>query len=263
MGNLTTATLGLDAFEIEPLELRPNADEAELEQIIRAVYKQVLGNQHLMEGDRLSSAESLLRNGDITVRDFVRAVAQSSLYQDLFFHSCPQYRFIELSFKHLLGRAPQSQEEIAEHVQIYNQQGYAAEIDSYIDSEEYVENFGDHVVPYPRSIRSVVGLKNETFNRMFSLLRGPAANDSGNSARLITSIAANVATPIELPAVGNGASYGNTDKRFRIVFSSSKATARLNKLTRQECLVNYSQMSQEVQTIHKRGGKIIKITELV
>ncbi|MBP0036748.1 MAG: phycobilisome rod-core linker polypeptide [Roseofilum sp. SID1] len=263
MGNLTTATLGLDAFEIEPLELRPNADEGELEQIVRAVYKQVLGNQHLMEGDRLSSAESLLRNGDITVRDFVRAVAQSSLYQDLFFHSSPQYRFIELNFKHFLGRAPQSQEEIAEHVQIYNQQGYAAEIDSYIDSEEYVENFGDHVAPYPRSIRSVVGLKNETFNRMFSLLRGPAANDSGNSARLITSIAANVATPIELPTVGNGASYGNTEKRFRIVFSSSKAAARLNKLTRQECLVNYSQMSQEVQIIHKRGGKILKVTELV
>ena len=103
----------------------------ELQEIIKAVYKQVLGTEYLMEGDSLSSAESLLRNGEITVRQFVRIVAQSSLYQSLFFHSAPQYRFIELNFKHLLGRPPQEQAEIAEHVGRYNEQGYEAEIDSY------------------------------------------------------------------------------------------------------------------------------------
>ncbi|MEB3339179.1 phycobilisome rod-core linker polypeptide [Okeania sp.] len=251
MGNLTT---------VEPLELRPNASEGELEQIIKAVYKQVLGNQHLMEGDRLSSAESKLCNGDITVREFVRSVAQSSLYQKLFFESSSQYRFIELNFKHLLGRAPQAQEEISEHVQTYNQKGYEVEINSYIDSEEYIESFGDNVVPYPRSIRSVVGLKNEVFNRTFSLFRGPATNDSDNRAKLITSIAANLPTPIKL-AVGNGA-YSNTGKRFKIQFSSSKTSARLNKFSRQECVVNYNQMSQQVQNIHKTGGNILSITEV-
>ncbi len=39
MGNLTrSATLGLDAFEAEPLELRPNPTEDELQTVIRAVY---------------------------------------------------------------------------------------------------------------------------------------------------------------------------------------------------------------------------------
>ncbi|NEP61627.1 MAG: photosystem I reaction center subunit XII [Symploca sp. SIO2G7] len=263
MGNLTTsASLGLDAFEIDPLELRPNTSEADLEVIIKAVYKQVLGNEYVMEGQRLSNAESQLRNGDITVREFVRSVAQSNLYQLLFFHSSSQYRFIELNFKHLLGRPPQSQEEIAEHVQLYNEQGYGAEIDSYINSDEYTQSFGDYIVPYPRSIRSVSGLKNEAFNRMFSLLRGSATSDRDNSAKLITSIAASLPTSIKPPAVGNGASYGNTGKRFCIKFTTSQASARLRKFSRQECVVDYSQMSQKVQNIHKTGGRIISVTEV-
>ena len=263
MANLTSSsTLGLDAFEVEPLELRPNITEGELEEILKGVYRQVLGNQFLMDGDRLSSAESLFRNRNLTVRDLVRKVAQSSLYQELFFHSSSQYRFIELNFKHLFGRAPQSQEEIAAHVQLYNEFGYEAEIDSYIDSVEYIKSFGDNIVPYPRSIRSVVGLKNESFNRMFSLLRGSATNDSDNSSKLISSVAANLATSIKPLAIGNGANYGNTGKRFRVLFSTSKGAARLNKYSRQESVVTYNQMSDRVRSIHKVGGVIISITEV-
>ncbi len=260
MANLTASAI----VDIEPLELRPHSTEEDLQQIITAVYRQILGNQYLMESDRLTSAESQLRNGDITVRGFVRAVAQSGLYQSLFFHSASQYRFIELNFKHLLGRPPQGQEEVSEHVQMYNEEGYVAEINSYIDSEEYLASFGEDIVPYPRSIRSVVGLKNETFNRTFSLLRGPANNDSSNNnARLISSLAANLATPIKAPAMGNGANYDNTGKRFRIAFSSSQGSARMNKFSSQECVVSYSQLSKTVQNIHKSGGKILKVTEMV
>jgi len=38
---------------------------------IRAVYKLVLGNPHVMESERLISAESKLTNGEISVREFV------------------------------------------------------------------------------------------------------------------------------------------------------------------------------------------------
>ena len=211
MGNLgVSATLGLDAFEVDALELRSNSTEDDLQLIITAVYRQVLGNQHLFDGDRLDSAESFLRNGDITVRQFVRTVAQSDLYQSLFFNSSSQYRFIELNFKHLLGRPPQDQSEISQHVQLYSNQGYEAEIDSYIDSPEYINNFGENTVPHPRSIRTQVGIKNEAFNRMFTLLRGSATNDSDGKARLITSLGANMATPIKAPALNNGAAYDNT-----------------------------------------------------
>ena len=73
---------------------------------MRAVYKQVLGNAQLMECDRLTSAESLLRNGDITVKGFVNLVAKSELYRSLFLESSSPYGLIELNYKHLLGRAP-------------------------------------------------------------------------------------------------------------------------------------------------------------
>ena len=263
MGNLTkSATLGLDAFEGSPVELRPYFTEEDLQEVISAVYRQVLGNQHIMESDRLSSAESLLRNGDITVRGFVRIVAKSELYKSLFFYSASQYRFIELNFKHLLGRAPQEQSEISQHVAIYDGQGYEAEIDSYLDSDEYILSFGENIVPSPRGIRSQSGLSNESFNRMFALLRGSATNDSDGNARLITSIASNVATPIKPLAKGNGANYGSNSKRFRIAYSSSKGSARMAKVSQQSCVVSYSQMSQKVQTIHRSGGSIVSITEL-
>ena len=186
-------------IEAESVELRPNATEDDLQAVIRAVYRQVLGNAHVMESQRLISAESQLRNGDITVREFVRAVAQSDLYRSLFFETSSPYRFVELNFKHLFGRAPQDQTEIAEHVQLYNEQGYAAEIDSYIGSDEYQLNFGDNIAPSPRGNRTQTGIKNIGFNRTFALLRGFAANDFGKSAKLIKDIAANVATKIVPP----------------------------------------------------------------
>ena len=262
MGNLTrSAALGLDAFEGAALELRPFSTEEDLQDVIRAVYRQVLGNQHVLDSDRLSNAESALRDGRITVREFVRQVAKSGLYQSLFFHGSSQYRFIELNFKHLLGRAPQAQSEISEHVATYSDGGYDAEIDSYIDSDEYISNFGENTVPYAR-VSSQVGLSNDSFNRMFSLLRGSATNDSKGTARLTKSIAANTATAIKAPAKGNGANYDNNGKRFRITFGSSQGAARLNKFSQQQAVVSFSQLSRKFQNIHKSGGKIISVTEL-
>lgn len=263
MGNLMmSAALGLDSFEVPPLELRSNPTESELQIAIGAVYKQVLGNQHLMESQNLKSAEALLRDGSIDIRGFVRAVAQSPLYQSLFFHRSSQYRFIELNFKHLLGRPPQDQSEISEHVKIYHEQGYEAEINSYIDSPEYYLSFGNDIVPYPRSIKTQTGVKTECFNRMFSLLGGAATNDSDNNAKLIGSLAANFATPIKTPVVGNGSAYSNTCKRFRIVYTTSQANARMNYASKQKCVVNYNLMSRAMQTIHRKGGKILSITEV-
>ncbi|NEO56326.1 MAG: photosystem I reaction center subunit XII [Okeania sp. SIO3B5] len=263
MGNLAlSATLGLDAFEVDPLELRSNYTEDDLQTVIRAVYKQVLGNEHIMESQRLDSPEALLRDGSISVREFVRVVAKSPLYQSLFFHSSSQNRFIELNFKHLLGRPPLDQSEIDEHVLIYCEQGYDAEIDSYLDSNEYIESFGENIVPYPRHIITQTGMKTESFNRMFSLLRGSATSDRDNSAKLISSLAANLATPIKPPSMGNGAAYDNTSKSFLIEFDSRTADARVNRRGKRQRVVTYSQMNQEVRNIHKSGGKIIKITEV-
>ncbi|BAC89206.1 phycobilisome rod-core linker polypeptide [Gloeobacter violaceus] len=253
--------MSLWATEQATIELLPNATEDDLQTVVRAVYKQVLGNEHLMESERLTTAESLLRNGDITVRQFVSLVAKSDLYQSLFFETTSQYRFIELNFKHLLGRAPVDQTEISAHVQIYNQDGYEAEIDSYIDSDEYIENFGDSVVPYPRAVRTQVGLKNVGFNRMFALMRGAASSDGDNRARLITSLAANMSPPIKAPARSGAGSYSNTAKRFRITVAKSNVGPRV-RYSNIEYVVSYDKMTQQVQNIHKAGGRIVAISEV-
>ncbi|MBH8553530.1 phycobilisome rod-core linker polypeptide [Nostocaceae cyanobacterium CENA357] len=247
-------------IEAESVELRPNATEDDLQTIIRAVYRQVLGNAHVMDSQRLTNAESLLRNGDITVRGFVRAIAQSELYRSLFFDTSSPYRFIELNFKHLLGRAPQDQTEISEHVRVYNEQGYTADINSYIDSDEYVANFGENIVPSARGNRSQTGIKNVSFNRTFALMRGDATSDAGKSAKLISDIGSNLPTKIVTPAAGSGA-YSNTGKRFRITISKVSSGPRVTKgITTVE--VGYAQLSQKIQTVHKAGGKVLSIAEV-
>ncbi|NER78738.1 MAG: photosystem I reaction center subunit XII, partial [Leptolyngbya sp. SIO1D8] len=200
-------------------ELRPNFTEDELQLVIQAVYRQVLGNAHLMEFQRLIIAESLLRDGNITVKGFVRAVAQSDLYRSLFFEASSPYRFVELNFKHLLGRAPQDQEEISEHVIRYNEQGYEADIDSYLDNSEYNEEFGENIVPYCR-VNTQTSIKNVAFNRGFALMRGFATNDASGKAKLTSDLGGDLPTKIKAPA-GKTGTYDNTGKRFKLKVSSS------------------------------------------
>ncbi|MEM1255951.1 MAG: phycobilisome rod-core linker polypeptide [Cyanobacteria bacterium P01_H01_bin.21] len=242
------------------VELRPNATEEDLQIVIRAVYKQVLGNAHVLESQRLSSAESMLRNGEITVKGFVRAVANSDLYRTRFFDNSSPYRFIELNFKHLLGRAPQDQTEISAHVQTYNADGYEAEIDSYLGSDEYVAAFGENVVPYTRGASTQTGLKNVAFNRLFALDRGYAANDTGKSAKLISDVAGNRGTKIKAPARGSGA-YSNTGKRFRIVASKANFGTRVTK-SNYSVEVGYGQLSNRIQNMQRSGAKIVSISEV-
>ena len=92
---LSAQRLGIAALdEFAPVELRPHSTEEDVNAVILAVYRQILGNEHLMLRERLTSAESLLRGREISVRDFVRAVALSEVYREKFFHSNPQTRFI-------------------------------------------------------------------------------------------------------------------------------------------------------------------------
>ena len=74
---------------------------------------------------------------------------------------------------------------------LYNEQGYEAEINSYISSDEYQLSFGDNIAPRLEAIAPKSGIKNVAFNRTFALARGFAANDAGKSAKLIKDWAGN------------------------------------------------------------------------
>lgn len=244
-----------------PVDFSANSD---VNEVIRAVYKQVLGNPHVMESERLVSAESQLANGELTVREFVRAVAKSSFYQSRYFESCAPYRFVELNFKHLLGRSPEDQAELSEHIQTTVNGGYDAEIDSYIDSEEYIRNFGENVVPYYRGAKSQVGQKNVTYNRTLSVYQGYAGVDSAfTGARLVEDIASNLPTAAETPTTGGRvAGYADaTAKTFKIVATSFKFDSP-RRVSTSEYIVSGDRMSPQIQRIHRAGGRIVSITEM-
>lgn len=248
------------------VELRSDRTQADLEVVIRSVYRQVLGNAYLMESERLVSAESLLRQGQINVREFVRAIAQSELYRDRFFYSNSQVRFIELNYKHLLGRAPYDESEIAYHTDLYNSEGYEAEINSYIDSVEYQENFGESIVPYHRGFVSQPGQKNVGFNRMFQLYRGYANSDKAQNqkqGRLAWEVAKNLASPINPADAGAliGASSGGRGEVYRIrVFQAASPNSTVVRRSTTELLVPYEQLSSKLQQLNRQGRKVLSIT---
>ncbi len=267
---VTTAAgrLGVSPYdESMRVELRPNWTENDIEAVIRAAYRQVFGNQYIMASERNVSAESLLRQGEITVRDFVRALALSDLYRDKFFLSGPQNRFIELNFKNLLGRAPYDQDEIAYHTDLYNTYGYDAEINSYIDSEEYRDSFGNHTVPGYRGHLTQLSQKTVGFTRFFQLYQGYATSDrsqrSGVRAKLVSEIARNSASPVASGTTGQaivGVLGGDRSKLYRVRVSQSATPGgpRVRR-TNTEFLVPYEQLSQKLQQINRTGGRVTKV----
>jgi phycocyanin-associated rod linker protein len=275
--------LGTEPFsDARPIELRPNASKDEVELVIRAVYRQVLGNDYLMASERLVSAESLLRDGNLTVREFVRSVAKSELYKTKFFYSNFQTRLIELNYKHLLGRAPYDESEVVYHLDLYQKQGYDAEIDSYIDSPEYQNNFGDNVVPYYRGFATQPGQKTVGFNRLFRLYRGYANSDraqvEGTKSRLAQDLASNKSSTIVGPSGSNdnwnfrasadvapkkilGNAVGTGDRVYRIEVTAIRGAGYPSvRRSSTAFIVPYERLSDKIQQIHKQGGKIVSIT---
>lgn len=276
--NLATAgRLGLESFDGDPIELRSNASEEELESIIRVVYRQVLGNDYVMESERLVSAESLLHQGNLTVRGFVRAVAKSDLYKNKFFYPNSNQRFVELNFKHLLGRPPYDEEEWAYHTCLCEEEGVDAEIDSYLDSEEYVSKFGEDIVPYYTGFQVGLGARTTNFTRMFKLYRGYSSSDraqvGGKEPRLTWEIAKNESSSIVMPSTSTeeGSSrtpqtafggIGNQGSRMYRVEVSRQLGRQLRPVIRYSnnaYLVPYDQLSQRLQQIVRQGGKIVSV----
>ena len=262
--------LGFEPFlGVATVELRNSWTEGDIQAVIHAAYRQVFGNDHVFQSDRLTSAESLLRQGDLSVRDFIRALAQSELYRQKFFHSTPQVRFIELNYKHLLGRAPYDEAEIAFHVDLYTQQGYEAEINSYLDSNEYLESFGEAIVPYMRGFNTQRGQKGSGFGHMFQIYRGYANSDraQGNNkgGSLTQDLGRNMVSPIKTANFGQGllgTTGGDRTQKYRIrVSESNRGRTPQVRQSNAEYVVSYEQLSSTLQRLNKRGSRVVSISE--
>ena len=260
---------GLGQREQETFQRCPGDSPDQLAALIRASYKQVMGNPHLMEFERAISAESRFIDGYLSTREFVRAIGLSAEYKRRFFETNAPYRFIELNFKHFLGRAPKSQAEISEHTRILAEGGYDAEIASYVDCEEYQSTFGEDTVPFAR-ILSENGRSQVAFNRHLKLAEGFAASDTvQTSSSLVRSVAtgmvpggwSSTTTRINRTGTQSGAP-DPTKKRFRIVVGAQAARGR-QRTAGNTYLVSGKDMSSQMKYIHARGGKIVSITEVM
>lgn len=288
---ITTAAsrLGTSAFaDASPNELRPNWTQDDAKAIINAVYRQVLGNDYLMKSERLTSAESLLANGSLSVKEFVRAVAKSELYKNKFFYPNFQSRVIELNFKHLLGRAPYDETEIIEHLDRYENEGYDADIDSYIDSDEYNQYFGESIVPYIHSFEVQTGHRTVGFTRMLGLYRGYANSDraqlNSKGGRLATELARNSVSSVVAPsnssngwayvasrsrasggtpsrALGGVTPYGTPGRLYRIEVAgmSKQGYPRVRRASK-AWIVPYEELNNTLQMINRQGGKVASIS---
>ncbi len=262
---------GIRPFEeTEKAELRPNWTQNDVQAVISSAYRQVLGNEYLMQSERLVTQESLLVQGVITVRDFIRAIALSELYRQKFLYPNFHMRFIELNFKHLLGRAPYNQAEISYHLDLFIAEGYEAEIDSYLDSAEYDDSFGDSTVPNYRDFQvDHPGQRAVGFSRLLQLYRGYANSDRAQGQkqpRLTWEVARNLATPIASASPGSisGALGGARGDVYRLRIVGSAANRAVNgaavRQATTELLVPYGQLTTKLKQLSRAGKRVVSVT---
>ena len=240
----------------QPVKLRSgfagSAEAADVDMAIQAAYKHVYGNGHVMDCERSISLEAELRDGRISVQEFIRGLAKSDFYRKNFYDSCSPQRTIELDFKHLLGRPPHDQSEVSESIQIQAASGHDALVDSLIDSEEYSQAFGEHGVPFVRSWQNQPGSAQSAFNRTAAVSLGYAFSDKaiGTGSRLGNQLASGRASRIAFPASAklqlmriSSSWRGNQPPRWATRVATVFVIAGVIEITRLVVTVAYSALS--------------------
>lgn len=121
--------------------------------VIRACYRQIFERDILKAYNlSISNLESQLKNGQLSVKEFIRALGKSVLYRKDFFEPYVNSRALELAFRHFLGRGPASLKEFQKYFAILSSRGLDGLIDNLISSKEYADYFGEETVPYIRSL---------------------------------------------------------------------------------------------------------------
>ncbi|MCM1982345.1 phycobilisome rod-core linker polypeptide [Lyngbya confervoides] len=193
---------------------------SDFDALIEAAYRQIFF--HAFKADREPCLESQLRNGQITVRDFIRGLLLSDTFTRSFYNLNSNYRFVEQCVQRVLGRDVYSQQEKIAWSIVVATKGVEGFIQQLLDSDEYLEAFGYSTVPFQRR-RSLPGRAQG--ERPFNILspryneyyrsklgfpqliwqdqvrsyrspdRQPKAGDPALYLRLARSIAPNPATP--------------------------------------------------------------------
>ena len=124
-------------------------DAENLTTVIESAYRQIFF--HAFKSDRETFLESQLRNGQITVRDFIRGLCLSDTFKRSFYSLNSNYKVVRHLVEKVLGRKTHGKsEEIAWSIVIATK-GVEGMVDALLDSEEYLNAFGYDTVPYQRN----------------------------------------------------------------------------------------------------------------
>lgn len=124
--------------------------KTEMDEIIRAAYRQVFNEQQMIVHHRQIALESQLRAGQIAVRDFIRGLVVSDSFQRLNYETNNNYRFVEMCIQRILGRQPYNSRETFAWSIVLATKGLKGFVDDLFNTEEYLSQFGETTVPYQR-----------------------------------------------------------------------------------------------------------------
>jgi len=124
-------------------------DQTATDALIAQAYRQIFF--HAFKADRDPMLESQLRSGQFSTREFIRQLLRSEKFRNDFYRCNSNYQVVEQVVGRVLGRPVHGEQERIAWSIVIAEQGLPAFIDALIDSSEYLESFGEDLVPYQRS----------------------------------------------------------------------------------------------------------------
>nr|YP_010335883.1 phycytochrome bilisome rod-core linker protein [Chroothece richteriana]UNJ14289.1 phycytochrome bilisome rod-core linker protein [Chroothece richteriana] len=137
-----------EQYKIFSTDSLPNSTE--MGEIIWAAYRQIFSEHQTLAYTKQTALESQLRFNQITVKDFIKGLLLSDAFRELNYDVNNNYRFAEMCIQRVLGRDIYNERERLAWSILTANEGIEALVDTLLDSEEYMENFGDTIVPYQR-----------------------------------------------------------------------------------------------------------------
>lgn len=140
-------------ISVQRFTMKSSLSLDEKNNVIKACYRQVFERDIVKAYNlSISDLESQVKNGRISVKEFIRALGKSYLYKKDFYESFVNSRVLELAFRHFLGRGPSSLKEFQKYFSILSIRGLDGLVDNLLNSLEYADYFGEETVPYLRSL---------------------------------------------------------------------------------------------------------------
>ena len=154
--SILPGSLGAKVFRANQISTNDNSNgasadfnETSIKALTLACYRQVFGRDVYLD-QRLSTQESKLANGEINVREFIRALAKSDIFRKMYWTSLYVTKAIEYIHRRLLGRPTYGRAEMNQYFDLCSKKGFYSLVDAIIDSSEYSSAFGEDTVPYER-----------------------------------------------------------------------------------------------------------------